>query len=91
MDGFSGFQTAASEGLPHVQAVAEPIDVAHLAGKVVDQYRRRIQQKIRARQGGAADPLYKARRVLHTRACLLTPRQQHQKLGLFASDEHVAL
>ena len=28
---------------------------------------------------------------LHTRSCLLTPRQQHQILDLFASDCHVAL
>ena len=36
-------------------------------------------------------PYYKARRMLHTRSCLLTPRQQHQILDLFASDYHVAL
>lgn len=29
--------------------------------------------------------------MLHTRSCLLTPRQQHQILDLFASDCHVAL
>lgn len=29
--------------------------------------------------------------MLHTRSCLLTPRQQNQILGLFASDCHVAL
>ena len=34
---------------------------------------------------------YKARRMLHTRSCLLTARQQHQILDLFSSDEHVAL
>ena len=28
---------------------------------------------------------------LHTRSCLLTPRQQHRILDLFASEEHVAL
>ena len=36
-------------------------------------------------------PLYKARRMLHTRSCLLTPRQQHQLADLFASDCRVAL
>ena len=29
--------------------------------------------------------------MLHTRSCLLTPRQQHRILDLFASEEHVAL
>ena len=43
------------------------------------------------RRGRTTDPLYKARRMLHTRSCLLTPRQQHQLLNLFASEEHVAL
>ncbi|WP_424141095.1 transposase [Schaalia georgiae] len=46
----------------------------------------RIQER-----GRVTDPLYKARRVLHTRSSLLTPRQQHQVLDLFASDEHVAV
>ena len=30
-------------------------------------------------------------RILHTRSCLLPPRQQHRILDLFASDCHVAL
>ena len=29
--------------------------------------------------------------MLHARSCLLTPRQQHQILDLFANEEHVAL
>ena len=29
--------------------------------------------------------------MLHTRSCLLTPRQQHRILDLFASEEHIAL
>ena len=29
--------------------------------------------------------------MLHTRSCLLTLRQQHRLLDLFASEEHVAL
>lgn len=29
--------------------------------------------------------------MLHTRSCLLTPRQQHQLLNLFSDEEHVAL
>ena len=44
-----------------------------------------------SQRGRATDPLYKARRMLHTRSCLLTPRHQHQILDLFASDCHVAL
>jgi len=39
----------------------------------------------------AGDALCKVRGMLHTRSCLLTLRQQHQILDLFASNCHVAL
>ena len=68
-----------------------PFHVAHLAGDAFDECRRRTGQERHHRRGRATDPLYKARRMLHTRSCLLTPCQQHQILDLFASDCHVAL
>ena len=91
MDGFTGFKSAAAEELPGARAVMDPFHVVHLAGNALDECRRRIQQELHHRRGRATDPLYKARRMLHTRSCLLTPRQQHQLLNLFASEEHVAL
>ena len=91
MDGFTGFTSAAAEELPGARAVMDPFHVVHLAGNALDECRRRIQQELHHRRGRATDPLYKARRMLHTRSCLLTPRQQHQILDLFASDYHVAL
>ena len=91
MDGFTGFKSAAAEELPDARAVMDPFHVVHLAGDALDECRRRIQQELHHRRGRATDPLYKARRMLHTRSCLLTPRQQHQILDLFASDCHVAL
>ena len=36
-------------------------------------------------------PCTRPAECLHTRSCLLTPRQQHQLADLFASDCHVAL
>ena len=69
----------------------DPFHVVHLVGNALDECHRRIQQELHHRRGHATDPLYKARRMLHTRSCLLTPRQQHQILDLFASDCHVAL
>ncbi len=62
-----------------------------LVGDALDECRRHTGQELHHRRGRATDPLYKARRMLHTRSCLLTPRQQHQILDLFASDCHVAL
>ena len=91
MDGFTGFKSAAAEELPDARAVMDPFHVVHLAGNALDECRRRIQQELHHRRGRATDPLYKARRMLHTRSCLLTPRQQHQLLDLFSSQEHVAL
>ena len=68
-----------------------PFHVVHLAGDALDECCKPTGQELRHRRGRATDPLYKARRILHTRSCLLTPRQQHQILDLFASDCHVAL
>ena len=91
MDGFTGFKSAAGEEFPDARAVMDPYHVVRLAGDALDECRRRIQQELHHRCGRATDPLYKARRMLHTRSCLLTPRQQHQLADLFASDCHVAL
>ena len=91
MDGFTGFKSAATEELPGARAVMDPFHVVHLAGDALDECRRRIQQELHHRRGRSTDPLYKARRMLHTRSCLLTPRQQHQLADLFSSEEHVAL
>ena len=77
MDGFTGFKSAAAEELPDARAVMDPFHVVHLAGNALDECRRRIQQELHHRRGRGTDPLYKARRMLHTRSCLLTPRQQH--------------
>ena len=91
MDGFTGFKSAAAEELPGTRAVMDPLHVVRLAGDALDECRRRTGQELHHRRGRATDPLYKARRMLHTRSCLLTPRQQHQLADLFASDCHVAL
>ena len=91
MDGFTGFKSAAAEELPDATAVMDPFHVVHLAGNALDECRRRIQQELHHRRGRATDPLYKARRMLHTRSCLLTLGQQYQILDLFSGDEHVAL
>jgi len=91
MDGFIGFKSATVEELPDTGADMDPFHVVHLAGDALDECRRRIQQELHHRRGRATDPLYKARRMLHTRSCLLTPRQQHELADLFASDCHVAL
>ena len=89
MDGFTGFKTATTEELPDAVAVMDPFHVVRLAGDALDQCRRRVQQAIHGHRGRTGDPLYAARRTLHTGADLLTGKQTQRLNGLFGADEHV--
>jgi transposase len=89
MDGFTGFKSATTEELPDAVAVMDPFHVVHLAGDALDRCRRRIQQIIHGHRGHADDPLYRARRTLHTGVDLLTDKQQQRLQRLFADDAHV--
>ena len=89
MDGFTGFKTATSEELPDAVAVMDPFHVVRLAGDALDRCRRRIQQDRHGHRGRTGDPLYSARRTLHTGTDLLTDKQRHRLETLFADDEHV--
>ena len=88
MDGFTGFKTAASEELPDAVAVMDPFHVVRLGGDALDRCRRRVQQRTRGHRGRKDDPLYRARRTLHTGAGLLTDRQADRLATLFADEEH---
>ena len=83
MDGFSGFKTATVEELPAATTVLDPFHVVRLAGDALDQCRRRVQQEIHGHRGRKDDPLYSARRTLHTGAELLTDRQATRLRALF--------
>jgi len=85
----TGFKTATVEELPAATAVMDPFHVVRLAGDALDRCRRRVQQDTRGHRGRAGDPLYRARRTLHTGADLLTDRQQERLTCLFADDEHI--
>jgi transposase len=89
MDGFTGFKTAAVEELPDVVTVMDPFHVTRLAGEALDERRRRVQQAIHGHRGMKGDPLYSARRTLHTGADLLTVKQTDRLRALFADDRHV--
>src|SRR5690606_24567650 len=89
MDGFTGFKTATTEELPDAVAVMDPFHVVRLAGDALDRCRRRVQQHLHGHRGRAGDPLYSARRTLHTGAGLLTEKQATRLEGLFAVEEHV--
>ncbi len=89
MDGFSGFKTAAAEELPDAVPVMDPFHVVRLAGGALDRCRQRVQQDTLGHRGRAGDPLYKARRTLHTGASLLTDKQSARLEAVFAVEEHV--
>jgi transposase len=89
MDGFTGFKTAATEQLPDAVTVMDPFHVVRLAGEALDECRRRVQQNLHGHRGRRSDPLFSARRTLHTGADLLTEKQRARLHALFANDEHV--
>ena len=87
MDGFTGFKTATAEELPDAVAVMDPFHVVRLAGDALDKCRRRVQQAIHGHRGMKNDPLYSARRTLHTGAGLLTDKQKDRLSALFAAED----
>ncbi len=89
MDGFTGFKTATTEELAEATAVMDPFHVVRLAGEALDRARRRVQQDLHGHRGRKHDPLYRARRTLHTGADLLTDRQHQRLTVLFDDEEHV--
>lgn len=89
MDGFTGFKTAAAEEIPAAVAVMDPFHVVRLAGDALDKCRRRVQLAVHGHRGHKDDPLYAARRTLHTGADLLTDKQKDRLTALFAAEEHV--
>jgi len=91
MDGFTGFKTATAEELPDAIAVMDPFHVVRLAGDALDLCRRRVQQHTRGHRGRNGDPLYSARRTLHTGADLLTDKQKQRLTSLYSTDAHVEI
>jgi transposase len=89
MDGFTGFKTATTQQLPDAVAVMDPFHVVRLAGDALDACRRRVQQDLHGHRGRTGDPLYRARRTLHTGHDLLTDKQTARLEALFAVEEHV--
>ncbi|WP_418275718.1 ISL3 family transposase [Isoptericola jiangsuensis] len=89
MDGFTGFKTATTEELPDATAVMDPFHVVQLAGDALDRCRRRVQQDLHGHRGRSKDPLYRARRTLHTGSSLLTDKQHARLEALFAVEEHI--
>ncbi len=67
----------------------DPLHVVCQAGEALDRCRRRIQQIIHGHRGRRDDPLYRARRTLHTGSDLMTEKQCQRLRDLFVGDAHV--
>ncbi len=89
MDGFTGFKTATAEELPDAVAVMDPFHAVRLGAEALDDCRRRVQQDTCGHRGRRGDPLYAARRTLHTGEQLLTDTQRQRLDQLFGDDAHV--
>jgi transposase len=91
MDGFTGFKTAAAEELPGAVEVMDPFHTVQLAGDALDRCRQRVQNETLGHRGRAGDPLYGARRTLHTGTDLLTDKQRKRMDAVFADERHVGV
>jgi len=67
----------------------DPFHVIRLAGDALNRCRRRVQHDLHGHRGLKNDPLYRARRTLHTGADLLTDRQRERLMVLFTNRDHV--
>ena len=76
LDPFRGYANAIRDELPDATAVLDAFHVVKLAGNVVDEVRRRVQQSTLHRRGHKNDPLYRIRRTLLTGEEHLTDRQR---------------
>ena len=88
MDGFTGFKTAAVDKLPDAVEAMDPFHVVQLAGDALDRCRQRVQQETLGHRGRAGDPLYSARRTLHTGLDLLSDKQKARLEAVFSDDQH---
>ena len=58
LDPFRGYKNAIDDKLADATAVLDAFHVVALAGKAVDEVRRRVQQEIHGHRGRSGDPLY---------------------------------
>lgn len=87
LDPFRGYKNAIDDKLADATAVLDAFHVVALAGRAVDEVRRRVQQEIHGHRGRSGDPLYGIRNVLRCAAERLTDKQQARLAAAIAADE----
>ncbi len=90
LDPFHGYKNAIDDQLEDAVAVLDAFHVVKLAGAVVDDVRRRVQQETTGHRGRRDDPLYRIRNILRAGEEHLTDRQRARLRAAFtARTEHV--
>jgi len=87
LDPFRGYKNAIDDKLADATAVLDAFHVVALAGRAVDEVRRRIQQEIHSHRGRAGDPLYGIRNILRCAAERLTDKQHARLTAAIDADE----
>jgi transposase len=87
------FRAAFDAQVPDAIQVADPFHVVAVGTRVIDRARRRVQNETLGHRGRAADPLYRARKLLTLAAERLDDRGRRKLRGLLAAGDpagHVA-
>src|SRR5215213_4028282 len=87
LDPFHGYKNAIDDQLDDAVAVLDAFHVVALAGKALDQCRRRVQQEIHGHRGRKGDPLYGIRHLLHAGPERLSDRQRARLARALDADE----
>ena len=87
LDPLRGYKNAIDDKLADATAVLDAFHVVALAGRAVDEVRRRVQQEIHGHRGRAGDPLYGIRNILRCAAERLTDKQHARIAAAIAADE----
>ncbi|WP_193119640.1 transposase, partial [Brachybacterium tyrofermentans] len=92
LDPFQGYKNAIDDQLEDAICVLDAFHIVKLAGAVVDDVRRRIQQETLGHRGRKGEPLFGIRHVLRAGRDRLTTRQQNRLARAFsAHPAHVAV
>ncbi len=87
LDPFRGYKNAIDDKLADATAVLDAFHVVALAGRAVDEVRRRVQQEIHGHRGRSGDPLYGIRNILRCAAERLTDKQHARLTAAIGADE----
>jgi transposase len=89
LDPFHGYKNAIDDQLDDARAVLDAFHVVKLATSVVDEVRRRVQQRIHGHRGRRDDPLYRIRNLLRAGEENLTDTQRARLDAVFADERHL--